>query len=205
MSETHDAITRAGKIIRSGGVVLVPTETFYALAADPFREKAVARIFRIKCRDEKKPLPLIASRRSVAEPLIHNPGKTALLLMDGFWPGSLTMVFDPAVDVPKWLKGPGGKIGVRVPPDCPARDLAEESGGWITATSANLSGGPDPQEIASIARQVVAAVDAVIDLGPTPGGAPSTVVELLNSDIRIIRHGAVTESALRELVGAHLT
>jgi L-threonylcarbamoyladenylate synthase len=199
-----DLITGAGEIIRSGGVAIIPTETFYALAADPFQEEAVLRIFRIKFRDEKKPLPLIASDRWVVESLAPHPGLLARELMARFWPGSLTILLDPAVEIPKWLRGPGGKVGVRVPPDCPARALAAQAGGWITATSANLSGGPEPQEIALIARKVLDAVDMVIDLGPTPGGKPSTVVEPLDSSVRIIRHGAIEDSVLLAAVARFL-
>lgn len=196
MPRSADLITRAGKIVRSGGVVIVPTETFYALAADPFQEQAVRKIFGIKFRDERKPLALIASHQAVVERLAPHPGRLALELMDRFWPGSLTLLLEATVDVPKWLRGTGGKVGVRVPPECPARALADEAGGWITATSANLSGGPEPQEISFIAREVLDAVDMVIDLGPTPGGKPSTVVELVGSSVHVIRHGAVEESAL---------
>jgi L-threonylcarbamoyladenylate synthase len=196
MRERADLIGEAAAVVRSGGVVIVPTETFYALAVDPFQEKAVLRIYRIKSRDEKKPLALIASDRSAVEGLIRDPGPIALKLMSGFWPGSLTILFKPAFEMPTWLRGPGGKVGVRVPPDCPARSLAAETGGWITATSANLSGGPEPQEVSSIAREVLDAVDLIVDLGPTPGGRPSTVVEPLDSGIRIIRHGAIEETTL---------
>jgi L-threonylcarbamoyladenylate synthase len=200
MQDGTNLISRAGEILKFGGVVIVPTETFYALAADPFQEKAVLKIFLTKRRDQKKPLPLIASDRSVVDSLVRDPGPIALGLMDRFWPGSLTILLNPAVHAPKWLQGPGGKIGVRVPPDCPARALAAVTGGWITATSANLSGDPEPREISDIAREALEAVDLVIDLGPTPGGKPSTVVEPLDSGIRVIRHGAVDESVLRDAI-----
>jgi L-threonylcarbamoyladenylate synthase len=94
------------------------------------------------------------------------------------------------------LTGPSGKIGVRVPPPCPARHLAERAGGWITATSANLSDRPNPQRVADIAEHVQQAVDMVIDLGPTPGGKPSTVVEPIGEYLRVIREGAVSMSTL---------
>lgn len=194
-------IARAAEIIRSGGVVIAPTETFYALAADPFQEQAVMRIFRIKFRNEEKPLPLIASDSSVVERLASQPSPLARELMARFWPGSLTILLNLMVEVPRWLRGPGGKVGVRVPPDCPARALAADAGGWITATSANLSDGPEPQEIGLISSKVLEAVDMVIDLGPTPGGKPSTVVEPFDSSLRIIRHGAVEDSVLRAAIG----
>jgi L-threonylcarbamoyladenylate synthase len=196
MADNTDLSRKAAGIVRSGGVVIVPTETFYALAADPFQEPAVLKIFRIKSRNRGKPLPLIASERSVVESLIRDPGPVALALMDRFWPGSLTILLSPMIDMSGLLKGPGGKIGVRVPPDCPARKLAAETGGWITATSANLSGDPEPRQISSIARDVLEMVDLIIDVGATPGGRPSTVVEPLGSSFLIVRHGVVEEPAL---------
>jgi L-threonylcarbamoyladenylate synthase len=193
-------IDRAAELIRGGGVVVVPTETFYALAADPFQGRAVGRIFAIKGRDENKPLPLIASDRSAVEQVTGLPEPIVRRLMDRFWPGSLTILLRPLKSVSGLLAGPTGKIGVRVPPSCPARILAERSGGWITATSANLSGGPDPDNFSVIAPEILTLADLTIDLGPTPAGKPSTVVEPVGADLRIIREGAIPASVLIEFL-----
>jgi len=187
---------QAAEIIRSGGVVVVPTETFYGLAADPFHEEAVRRVFQIKKRDESKPLPLIASDRSVVEDLIEPPDARVHELMARFWPGSLTILLRPRKPLSALLTSQEGSIGVRLPPICPARALAAKAGGLITATSANLAGDPDPSEVSMISPQVLEAVDLVIDLGPTPGGKPSTVVEPDGAELRIIRDGAIPGSLL---------
>ncbi len=178
----------------------MPTETFYALAADPFREESVRRIFRIKSRLEDKPLPLIAADRAAVDKVASRIPESAQRLMDRFWPGSLTILLEPAVSMSSLLTGRGGRIGIRVPPPCPARTLAELAGGWITATSANLSGDPNPQEISDVVKEVLDSVDLVLNLGPAPGGEPSTVVEPLNDGVRIVRHGAVSASALGEFL-----
>jgi len=191
-------LDRAAEIVRSGGVVIVPTETFYGLAADPFQEEAVRRVFRIKNRDEQKPLPLIASDRSVVEDLTGPPDTRVRELMARFWPGSLTILLRPKKPLPALLMNQHGQIGVRLPPTCPARALAARAGGFITATSANLTGDPDPSEVSMISPQVLEAVDIVIDLGPTPGGKPSTVVEPAGAELRIIRDGAIPESLLTD-------
>ncbi len=86
-----------------------------------------------------------------------------------------------------------------MPPWCAARILAARAGGWITATSANLSGGPDPDDISKIDRTIIESVDFVMNLGPTRGGRPSTVVEPLDHGFRIVREGAIAESAIRDL------
>ncbi|MDQ7783496.1 MAG: L-threonylcarbamoyladenylate synthase [Desulfomonilaceae bacterium] len=190
----------AAETVRSGGVVIVLTETFYALAADPFRDEAVERIFAIKQRPHDKPLPLIAADRDVVRRVAPNPGPVAEALMTGFWPGSLTVVVHAAFHFSDLVSGPGGRIGVRVPPPCAARALAELSGGWLTATSANLSGDPNPDTIGRIAGSVRDAVDLVLDDGRAPGGAPSTVVEPLADGVRIIRPGAVSSGDLENFL-----
>ena len=203
LSHAHESLmARASKAIRSGGVVIVPTETFYGLAADPFQEAAVERIFSIKSREHDKPLPLIAASIESVARLVEPPDAQIATLMEAFWPGSLTLLLRPIPPLPHLLMGQGGKIGVRVPPPCPARTLAERSGGWITATSANLSRDPNPREISQIDPTVVAAVDLVVDLGPSPGGLPSTVVDCEGSSLRILREGAVPESKLLQVLTA---
>ncbi len=189
----------AEEILRSGGVVVVPTETFYALAADPAREAAVQNIFRIKRRNENKPLPLIAADPATVKRQIVPDEGFAHALMEHFWPGSLTVLLKPSRSFSRLLTGSGGKIGVRVPPWCPARILAARSGGFITATSANLSGHPDPMEVSAIAPEVLEAVDMVMDLGPAPGGRPSTLVEPTNGGFKVLREGAIPESTIREV------
>jgi len=193
-------LEKAAGVLRSGGVVIVPTETFYALAADPFQEEPVRRIFKLKGRTEEKPLPLIAADRDLVMKVIARPSDLALELMNRFWPGSLTIVLQPARPLSRLVSAADGKIGVRVPPPCAARTLARMAGGWITATSANISGDPDPEQISRIAEPVRNAVDFIVDLGPSPGGKPSTVLEPLDNAVRLIREGALPMDALKDLV-----
>jgi L-threonylcarbamoyladenylate synthase len=194
-----ELLERAAEVLRAGGVIVVPTETFYGLAADPFREEAVSRIFKIKCRPEGKPLPLIGADKDLVSRLVGPPSDLARAMMDRFWPGSLTIVFHPVLRVPRLVCSKDGKIAVRVPPPCAARAVARLAGGWITATSANLSGDPDPDEVSRIAKAVRESVDLIVDLGPTPGGKPSTVVEPLFTGVRLIREGAVSKEELEDL------
>lgn len=194
-------LRKAAQVIRTGGVVVVPTETFYALAADPFRIAAVQRIYEIKRRSESKPLPLIASDMDTVLRAVADPEPVTLMLMRKLWPGSLTLLLEPAIPVNPCIASLTGKIGVRVPPNSAARTLALLARGWITATSANLSGDPNPREIAMIAQSVIGAADMVIDVGPTPGGLPSTVVEPEHGSFRLIRAGAVPEELIRQHLG----
>jgi len=197
-TECGSLLDDAAEVILSGGLVIVATETFYALAADPFQEEAVRKVFRVKLREENKPLPLIAADRGTVEKLVPNPSPLAHRLMDCFWPGSLTILLEPAVPLSQLLQGPTGKIGVRVPPPCPAGHLAERVGGWITATSANLSGHANPRRVADIAEHVQRAADMILDLGPAAGGKPSTVVEPIGEGLRVVREGAISLSVIRD-------
>lgn len=197
-NEHRSLFEKAAEVIRSGGLVIVPTETFYALAADPFQEESVRKIFRVKLRDEAKPIPLIAAERDVMDKIVSNATPLMKRLMDRFWPGSLTILLEPSIPFSGLLKNADGKIGVRVPPPCPARVLASLVNGLITATSANLSGGPNPRRVDDIAEGVQRQVDLVMDMGPTPGGKPSTVVETFGQDVRVLREGAVASSVIRD-------
>lgn len=200
MTASDSLLQRAADIVREGGVVIVPTETFYALAADPFQDHAVRRIFRIKGRDEAKPLALIASDRAVVEKLVSEVPPLARRLMDSFWPGSLTILLEPARPMSVLIAGSLGRIGVRVPPPCPAGTLAALAGGVITATSANLSGHPNPEGIRTISSRVLQAVDLIVDMGLAEGGQPSTVVFPQATGLTILRVGAVPAEALAPFV-----
>ena len=125
--EEERLFERAADLVRCGGVVLIATETFYALAADPFQDESLRRILAIKVRDEGKPLPLIASDRAAVGKIIAQPEASVQRLMDRFWPGSLTVVLETTRAVPDALIGPSGKIGVRIPPPCPARTCSSSA------------------------------------------------------------------------------
>ncbi len=200
MTEYEKTLQKARDVVRSGGVVIVPTETFYGLAADPFNEEAVLRIFQIKSRSHSKPLPLIASDWDAVERLVPSPGPEALRLMKRFWPGSLTIVLPTAAPLSRLLTGEGRKVGVRIPPECPARWVAGAIGGLITATSANFAGEPNPDLVQKISAKVVAAVDLVVDLGATPGGKPSTVIDFERGKVRVIREGAVAAEEIEAVM-----
>lgn len=197
---TEKILLKAGDVIRSGGVIIVPTETFYGLAADPFNDEAVRKIFAIKSRPITSPLPLVASDRTIVEKCLISDDPRIGILMDRFWPGSLTLVLQLSARFSKPILGASGKVGVRVPPDSAARKLAESAGGFITATSANFSGDPPPEDVGKIPEALLSLVDLVIDLGPTPGGKPSTVIEIDRGVLKVIREGAIPVDRIRTVL-----
>ena len=184
------AIAQAADILRLGGVVAFPTDTFYGLAVDPRLDFAVARLFTIKERDPASAVALIAADLGQA----RQAGRfdaDALTLAGRFWPGPLTVVVPVSSQPSTRLTADLGTVGVRVPAHAVARALASAFGWCITATSANLSGRPAARTGGEIGPEFSDRIDAVIDAGPAPGGAPSTIVEFVDGRPVLRRSGAI--------------
>jgi len=187
-----EMLARALALLRRGGTVAYPTETFYGLGADALNEAAVGKIFAIKGRGFQNPLPVIIGAREDLAPLVADVPDAALRLMRDFWPGPLTLVFRAAPSIPPLLTAGTGKIGIRLSSHPVARELARRLGGPLTATSANLSG----QKEAVSAAEVRANLrhlepDALIDGGPAPGGRGSTVLDVTTDPPTLLREGAI--------------
>ena len=193
---------RAADIIRSGGVVIFPTKCLYGLAADALNPAAVARIFKIKQRPAENPLLILMNELAWLEDLVQEIPKQAMPLMETFWPGDLTLVFNAKAHLPDALTARTGKIGIRMPWHPMAKALVHACGRPITGTSANISGAPGCRDIALLDRNLTHQVDMVLDGGRLKGGMGSTVVDLTGETFRIVREGEVKKkdlfSALRE-------
>jgi L-threonylcarbamoyladenylate synthase len=182
-------VAAIAELLRRGGVVVYPTETFYGVGALARDAAAVARVAVAKGRPEGKPLPLLAADRAQVEELAALGG-TAARLADALWPGPLTLVLPARGGLAAEIAG-GGTVGVRVPGSDVARRLAALAGGALVSTSANLAGEPPVADPAALSPALVARVDGVLDAGPTPGGLPSTVVVVDGDAVRLLREGAV--------------
>jgi L-threonylcarbamoyladenylate synthase len=180
----------AADILRRGGIVAYPTDTLYGLAVDPRQAGAVDRLFAVKARDRSAAVALIAADlRQAQEAGTFGAGE--LTLARAFWPGPLTIVVPAAPGLPKRLSGDLNTVGVRVPAHAVARALAAACGSCITATSANVSGKPPAMTADEVAAALDGRIDAVLDAGPAPGAAPSTIVELADGRPVLRRSGAV--------------
>jgi len=184
-------ITRAAALLRAGGIVAYPTETFYGLGALASRGDALARLAAAKLRPEGKPLPLIAADRAQVEAVGSLADPLAARLAARFWPGPLTLLLPAAPGLHAAITAGGATVGVRIPASDVARALAREAGGALVSTSANVSGEPPPSSAAALSAGLVARIDGVLDGGPAPGGLPSTVVALERGGVRLVRAGAV--------------
>ena len=199
------AIAQAAEVLRKGGLVIYPTETFYGLACDPRNPAAVDRIFEAKGRPDRMALPLIAGGRDAIILCARDVPETARRLMDAFWPGPLTLVLLAADDLPPRLLGGGHTVGVRVSSHPVAASLARAMGGPIVATSANRSGEPPPTTAQEASQALDDSIGAILDGGPTTGGNSSTVLDLTVDPPRLLRSGAVSSGAIETALGRRLT
>jgi len=194
-------VGEAVTLLRAGRVLAYATDTLYGLAVDPRREDAVERLFVLKGRDERTPVPLIAADLAQAQ-RIGEFGERELRLAESFWPGPLTVVVPARPGLAARVLAGGRTIAVRVPAHAVARALARGLGSPITATSANLSGHPAPASLSQLDPALLDRIDAVLDSGPAPGGPPSTIVAATDDGFRLLRAGAIAwDRVLRSATG----
>lgn len=182
------SIAEAAAEVLRGGLVVFPTDTVYGLGCDPFDEEAVARLFRAKGRGAKA-VPVLCSTLERAAELVVLKGK-AKELAEAHWPGALTIVAPLRKEVPRLLVQGGKDLGVRVPGHALCRRLLEACGGWLTGTSANVSGRPSARTAADAVAQLGNSVGVVLD-GGALGGRESTVVRVDSGVVTILRTGSV--------------
>ncbi len=188
---TRASLRAAADTLRAGGVVALPTETFYGLAAAALDAGSVRRIFELKGRPDSKPLLVLVASVAMAE-TVACVGPAARDLMTRYWPGALTLVLPALPRVPSVVTAGTGTLGVRLSPHPIARGLVELLGEPVTAPSANPDGQAPPTSAAGVLAYFPDGVDLVLDGGATPGGAPSTVLDLTTEPARVVRQGAVT-------------
>ena len=197
----HKLIALAAARLRAGGVVVFPTETVYGLGADARNEVAVRRVFEIKGRPADHPLIVHLAEASQADAWASEIPETARRLMAHFWPGPLTLVLPARDDVPRGVTGGQDSVALRVPSHPMALTLLQMFGGGLAAPSANRFGAVSPTEARHVRSAFGLHVDQLLDGGPCRFGLESTIVSLLGERPRVLRPGALTLSALREVLG----
>lgn len=183
-------IGEAARVLANGGVVAYPTDTVYGLGADILNPAAIERVFEIKGRPADAPLPVLLSSVEQLAAVVDAPPDAARELAGRFWPGALTLVMRTSVSLPTALLREG-RVAVRVPDDPMCRRLIERLGRPITGTSANKTGCPAATTADEVRSQLGDVVDYILDAGRSGGGLPSTVVEVDEAGLRILREGAV--------------
>lgn len=191
-------IREAGMIIRQGGLVGFPTETVYGLAADAFNPDAVARVFEVKGRPLDKPLPVQIHDISVLSMLVDEIPDCAYHLIKAFFPGPLTIVFKAACSVSLMITAGTGKIGVRIPDHPVAIEFLNAVGMPIVAPSANTSGYDPPLNADMLMDDLGGKIEYILDAGTASLKVASTVVDVTESKIKILRQGIITEKMIMD-------
>ncbi|MDG6909615.1 MAG: threonylcarbamoyl-AMP synthase [Nitrososphaerota archaeon] len=182
------SIAEAARVVRSGGLLVYPTDTVYGLGCDPFNEDAVGRLFRAKGRGSKA-VPVLCGSEAKASELV-SLNKVALELARAHWPGPLTIVAPLKAKVPTGLAQGTGRLGVRVPGLARCVELIDACGGWLVGTSANVSGSPSSKTAKEAFDQLGESVDLILDGGDLLG-TESTVVQVEGETVTILRTGPI--------------
>jgi len=188
----------AAEIIRSGGVIAFRTDTFYGLGADPFNRDAIVRIRELKGREEDQPILLLVSDESEVDRFVEQ-SEFFKLIAKGHWPAPLTLIGFARPQVPIELTAGTKSLGVRLPDDNDVRSLVRACGGALTATSANVSGQPPARTAQEVENYFPTGIDLIIDGGEVSATEPSTVLDLVGREPRLIREGAVKREMLTDL------
>ena len=207
MIERYDASTvsalaeRMRQVLGENGLIALPTESFYGLAVDPFNEQALVKLWQVKGRSKGKPVLVLIGEGAQLNPFVRNIPPAATVLMNAFWPGPLTIVFPAALGLSDAVTAGTRSVGIRFSAWQPLCELLQRVGP-VTGTSANREGMPPPTTAEEVRHYFGDALNLIVDAGPTPGGLPSTVIDV-QGPIRIIRDGAIVPEDIVAQLAAH--
>ncbi|MEL7499676.1 MAG: L-threonylcarbamoyladenylate synthase [Planctomycetota bacterium] len=206
--DLRDVVHRTVEALSAGKVVAVPTETVYGLIASALHPSAVERVFEIKGRSPDKPLAIATKSLEDAMDYVPDMSSLARRIARRSWPGPITIVHsaqhpDSVIhrldNVVKAATIPSGKIGMRVPAHELTLQIMRLCAGPIVMTSANRSGGPNPQNAEQVVQSIGDSTDIVLDDGPCDVGTPSSVIEVNGNQVHVLRQGGVDPAALQRL------
>ena len=196
-----EAIQKAGKILREGGLVAFPTETVYGLGGNALDPKASMKIYEAKGRPSDNPLIVhIADIKDLAKITTEIP-EGARILAEKYWPGPLTMILPKADSVPKETTGGLDSVAVRFPSDRIAQELIKAAGGFVAAPSANTSGRPSPTMAEHVEEDLGDAIEMIIDGGQVGIGLESTIVDFTEDVPVVLRPGYISLEMLKDTLG----
>jgi L-threonylcarbamoyladenylate synthase len=196
-----EAVARAVAVLRAGGVVALPTETVYGLAADVTNPVAIARVYAIKGRPPDHPLIVHAHDLGALDGYVATASVALRALATTFWPGPLTAVVERGERTPRTVTGGQDTVAVRVPDHPLALAILASFGGALAAPSANRFGRISPTTAEHVRADLGDEVDFIVDGGPAAVGVESTIVDLTGTVPAILRSGAITASQLGEVLG----
>ena len=203
VSSWESTLSQTKKILKAGGIVAFPTDTFYGLGVDPYNRIAVEKIYELKGRDPEKPLLLLIDSVTKLENLVEEPSAACIKLMQTFWPGPLTLLFKPK---PSSIHEniTAGLIGIRQPGNPITRKILSALDYPLTAPSANISGGTPATTAQQVQDTFGEKVELILDAGECKGGKPSTVVNATDTPARLIRAGEIDFKNIQECLNGCL-
>ncbi|MEW6068689.1 MAG: L-threonylcarbamoyladenylate synthase [Nitrospirota bacterium] len=190
------AILRAVEVLKNGGIVAYPTETFYGLGVKFDIEDSLKRLCYFKQRPEEKALLLIIGNKRLLNVIAKSVNSLAASLIKKFWPGPLTLVFLAKDNLSRYITAGTGKVAVRIPGESFAFHLAKNADFPFTATSANPSGLPPARNADTVIKYFGDKIDLIIDGGTTSGNLPTTIVDVTENKLKILRKGMLKKELL---------
>ena len=200
-AKNEGATEKAAKILKNGGLVAIPTETVYGLAANAFDAKACENIFIAKGRPGDNPLIVHICDMNMLGEVVSEVPEGAKRLAEKFWPGPLTMIMKKSEKVPDVTSANLPTVAVRFPNHSVAREIIEKAGLPLAAPSANLSGSPSPTSFEHCVHDLMGRVDAIIDGGASEVGVESTIISFAGEKPILLRPGYITLEQLTEELG----
>ena len=201
VSEDHEKVFKIAKeILLQGGLVACPTESFYGLAVDAANEGAIRRLFTLKKRAAEHPILLLIPDVELLSEYVTRISPVAQQLINEFWPGGLTLVFEASEEISTLLTAGTGKIGLRLSNHPLTTAMARTIGAPVTGTSANISGTPPCCSAKEVLDSFGEDIDLIIDGGDTTGGIGSTILDVTVDPPQILRNGMVQRSQLEKYI-----
>ncbi len=194
-------IDRVVDLLMKGGVIGYPTETVYGLGGDAENGDVVDRIYRLKGRGSQKPILVLVAEKEDVNPIVRTVSQKAKILMDRYWPGPLTLVFEASSVLPRALTGEKKKIGIRISPDPLCQALLERFRKPLLSTSGNPAGKEPARSALEVLSYFGDGVDLILDGGGRRSGIPSTVLDVSGDPPRFLRIGAIQKDEIERVMG----
>lgn len=188
-------ITQAAAQARAGNLIVIPTDTLYGLACDAFNSAAVRAIYAAKQRPFNKPIPILLADSSDLDRIVGTVPDVARSFINQFWPGPLTLLLPKHPDLPAEISN-NDSVAVRIPDSRVGREIIRAAGGALAVTSANLSGQAPAETAVAALNQLAGWVTAVVDDGPSPHAAASTILDCTGDELKLLREGPISAESL---------
>lgn len=195
----YKKLKKTAEILKNGGIVVFPTETVYGIGVDGLNENAVKKLYKVKKRSENKPISLLVSSIKMVEDVAKDISNLEYALMNKFFPGPLTIILKKKDIIPNVLTANTNTIGIRMPQNEIAINLINFVGKPLATSSANISGEKSGTNIDDIIGKFEE-VDYYIDGGESEIGFSSTVVQIIDNKLHILRKGSITEEQIKEVM-----